>query len=86
MSKERANGPSGEGKADDSNSKINKKQDEIEDKIETELYGDALSHKGGYSDIEDAQSMKPSIAKRKMKKRDSSDEDDSDLFSDHCRK
>jgi hypothetical protein len=66
-----------------------KKREEIEDKIERELYGDALSNKGaGFSDIEDAQSVKPSVVKRKPKKKDqTSDEDnESDLFSDNGRK
>ena len=48
-----------------------------------------MSNKGaGFSDIEDAQSVKPSMVKRKSKKKDqTSDEDnESDLFSDNGRK
>jgi hypothetical protein len=77
------------GKGETKNAKENKKRDEIEDKIEKELYGDLLANNGGagFSDIEDAQSVKPSMAKRKQKKKDSSDDDDdSDVFSDQGRK
>jgi len=48
-----------------------------------------MSNNGaGFSDIEDAQSVKPSMAKKKQKKKkdSSDDDDDSDLFSDQGHK
>ena len=75
-----------EGKKKDAS---NAKKDTIEDKIERELYGEAMSNRGaGFSDVEDAQSVKPSLARKKQKKKkDTRDEDDdSGVFSDQGRK